>query len=158
MLRVLTLSTLFPNAAEPNFVVFIEAIAKEFRADQIVVAPDEWRGMRLMDWLSCKTAVTLIHQHSGFIESETRRIDLKRMELGWLLYSEGFDFAGLDRLLKQLLLLAALPLLLAAMLAIKLEDGGRIFYTQTRVTRGGRDFPITKLRITRTDAEAEGAV
>ena len=140
--------------------------AQDFRADQIVVAPDERRGMTLMDLLACKTAGFPIKQYLSFIETETRRVDLKRMEVGWLLYSDGFYFGMADRMLKRLLdvtacvllLIPAAPLLLLAMAAIKLDDGGPVFYRQTRITRGSRPFAITKLRTMRTGAEAGGAV
>ena len=40
------------------------------------------------------------------------------------------------------LLLAFAPFLLAAIIAIKLDDGGPVFYGQERVTRNGRSFCI----------------
>jgi lipopolysaccharide/colanic/teichoic acid biosynthesis glycosyltransferase len=42
--------------------------------------------------------------------------------------------------------LALSPLLLAVALAIKLEDGGPVFFFQRRVGRGNRFFPIMKFR------------
>ncbi len=140
--------------------------AQRFGADSIVVAPDERRGLKLEGLLDCKIAGIPVLQYLSFIEKETRRIDMKRMELSWLLYSDGFIFGMLDRVLKRTLdlvvssavLLVASPFLLAAMLAIKLEDGGPALYRQTRVTRGGRPFRINKLRTMRVDAERGGAV
>lgn len=140
--------------------------AQRFGADSIVVAPDERRGLKLEGLLDCKIAGIPVLQYLSFIEKETRRVDMKRMELSWLLYSDGFVFGTLDRVLKRTLdlvvssavLLLASPFLLAAMLAIKLEDGGPAMYRQTRVTRGGRPFRINKLRTMRVDAERGGAV
>lgn len=43
-------------------------------------------------------------------------------------------------------LLALSPLLLVVALAIKLEDGGPVFFVQRRVGRGNRFFPIYKFR------------
>jgi exopolysaccharide biosynthesis polyprenyl glycosylphosphotransferase len=51
-----------------------------------------------------------------------------------------------------------LPLWLAAVIAIKLEDGGPVFYRQRRVGERGRAFTIIKFRSMRTDAEANGAL
>ena len=140
--------------------------ARRFAADSIVVAPDERRGLKLEGLLDCKIAGIPVLQYLGFIEKEIRRVDLKRMELSWLLYSNGFVFGMLDRALKRTLdlavsstvLLLASPFLLAAMLAVKLEDGGPALYRQTRITRGGRAFRINKLRTMRVDAERGGAV
>ncbi len=49
------------------------------------------------------------------------------------------------------------PLLAAAALAIKLEDGGPVLYRQTRVGRDGKDFELFKLRSMRVGAEHVGA-
>jgi lipopolysaccharide/colanic/teichoic acid biosynthesis glycosyltransferase len=54
-------------------------------------------------------------------------------------------------------LLLASPLLAAAALAVKLEDGGPVLYRQTRVGRHGRDFELVKLRTMEVGAESRGA-
>jgi sugar transferase (PEP-CTERM system associated) len=140
--------------------------AQAVGADQIVIAPDERRGMNLERLLACKTAGFPVVQYLSFVEKEIRRVDLKRMELGWLLYSDGFQFSAIDRFLKRVFDLAAsllvltltLPVLLSAMLAIRWEGPGPMLYRQERVTQGGRHFRILKLRTMRVDAEARGAV
>ena len=141
-------------------------IARAFGADQVVVAPDERRGLALESLLACKVNGFPVQQYLDFVEREIRRVDLKRMELGWLLYSEGFWFSPLDRTVKRALdlvvsatvLLLLSPFLLAAMLAVKLGDGGPVFYSQDRVTRHGRVFRIHKLRTMGVGAERGGAV
>ena len=56
-------------------------------------------------------------------------------------------------------LLLSAPLWAAFAAAIKLEDGGPIFFTQDRVGLGGRTFTALKFRSMRPDAEAmTGAV
>ena len=144
----------------------VAAVAAEIGADLVIVAPDERRGMDLKRLLECKKAGFPVVQYLTFVEKEIRRIDLKRMELSWLVYTEGFTFGVLDRFLKRvfdlgvssLVLLATAPLLLGGMIAIRLEGAGPVFYRQERVTRDGRVFSILKLRTMRTDAEAQGAV
>ena len=49
------------------------------------------------------------------------------------------------------------PILAAAALAIKLEDGGPILYRQARVGKDGEDFDLLKLRTMVVGAEALGA-
>lgn len=61
----------------------------------------------------------------------------------------------LDVALTLVGLLILLPLLLLTALLIKLEDGGPVFFTQTRVGRGGRRFKFYKFRSMRPTAEAE---
>jgi lipopolysaccharide/colanic/teichoic acid biosynthesis glycosyltransferase len=51
-------------------------------------------------------------------------------------------------------LLVSSPLWLVLSAAIRLEDGGPIFYRQERVGRGGRRFLAMKFRSMRPDAEA----
>ena len=50
------------------------------------------------------------------------------------------------------LLVFAIPMALVA-IAIKLEDGGPVFFKQKRMTRGGREFDILKFRSMIVDAE-----
>ena len=50
------------------------------------------------------------------------------------------------------LLVFAIPMALVAV-AIKLEDGGPVFFKQKRMTRGGREFEILKFRSMIVDAE-----
>lgn len=64
---------------------------------------------------------------------------------------------GLDVVLALVGLLILAPLLLLTALLIKLEDGGSVFFAQTRVGRGGRRFKFYKFRSMRASAEAERA-
>jgi len=54
------------------------------------------------------------------------------------------------------LIVLTLPLLLIAMIAVMLESGWPIFYTQERVGHAGKRFRIIKLRTMRQDAESDG--
>jgi lipopolysaccharide/colanic/teichoic acid biosynthesis glycosyltransferase len=51
--------------------------------------------------------------------------------------------------------LIALPLVAIAALAIKISDRGSIFYRQTRVGAGGREFELLKLRTLTEDADTD---
>ena len=51
----------------------------------------------------------------------------------------------------------ASPALVAAALAIKLDDGGPVFYRQRRVGQDGREFELLKLRTMIIGAEQQGA-
>jgi lipopolysaccharide/colanic/teichoic acid biosynthesis glycosyltransferase len=53
---------------------------------------------------------------------------------------------ALDLIIGSCALLAALPILVVAAIAIRLEDGGAILFRQRRVGRFGRVFTIYKLR------------
>ena len=61
-----------------------------------------------------------------------------------------------DIVASTLALIVASPVMLITAIAIKLDDGGPIFYTQDRLTRNGRVFKIVKFRSMRVDAEKDG--
>ena len=159
-------------AASPGIRIMMQSefgmleAARLVRADEIVVAPDDRRGMNLQRLLDCKKAGFPVVQYLSFIEAEIRRIDIKRMELGWLVFSDGFTFSAIDRFLKRafdlvassLMLILTAPLLLGGLIAIRWEGPGPVFYRQERVTRDNKVFWIMKLRTMRVDAEAGGAV
>ena len=63
-----------------------------------------------------------------------------------------------DIVMSFLVLFVGLPFVLIAAVAIKIEDGGPVFYSQTRLGKNSRTFTIYKIRSMRIDAEANGAV
>ena len=141
-------------------------LARQVGADQIVVAPDDRRGMTLESLITCRANGYPVSQYMSFLEKEISRIDIKRMDMAWMLYSDGFQTSPIGRGVKRafdimvslMILVPFLPVLLAAMLAVWLWDRQNIFYRQERVTQGGRSFRILKLRTMRVDAEKGGAV
>ena len=141
-------------------------IADRVCADEIVVAPDERRGMTLESLITCRTAGYPVWQYMSFLEKEAGRIDIKRLDVDWVLYSEGFSLGPLGKSLKRvsdiavslLILAGSLVVLVPAMAAVWLDDRGPVFYAQERVTQGGRKFKILKLRTMRQDSEKAGAV
>lgn len=62
----------------------------------------------------------------------------------------------MDILVAALGLLLASPFMLITALAIKLNDGGPVFYKQIRLTQNGKRFYILKFRSMRVDAEKDG--
>jgi exopolysaccharide biosynthesis polyprenyl glycosylphosphotransferase len=61
-----------------------------------------------------------------------------------------------DILLSLLAMVVAAPIMLITALAIKIEDGGPVFYKQKRVTINGKVFEILKFRSMIVDAEKDG--
>jgi len=154
------------RVVQPNAQSEFLVIAQRCAADEIVIAPDDRRGLPMHQLLACKTGGYPVSEYLRFLEREIGRIDIKRLELGWLLVTDGFTFSPIDRALKRMLdvavsgtlLLLTAPFLLLAALAVKLDDPGPAIYRQARVTQGGRIFHILKLRTMRVDAEKMGAV
>ncbi len=60
---------------------------------------------------------------------------------------------GMDILLCGIAMIPAAPIMLIIAAAIKIEDGGPVFYKQKRMTQWGREFDILKFRSMIVDAE-----
>src|SRR5205823_3372026 len=65
---------------------------------------------------------------------------------------------AVESVVAVVLLAAALPVLAAAAVLIKLTSPGPVVYTQTRLGRGGRRFTIYKLRTMRHNCEAASGI
>lgn len=62
----------------------------------------------------------------------------------------------LDVVLSLAMLIISLPIFVFLWIAIKLEDGGAVFYRQKRLTLDGKIFDILKFRTMKEDAEKDG--
>ena len=86
------------------------------------------------------------------------------LKSSWLVYGHGFVQGPWRTFVKRLfdiissaILLAVLsPFMILAMIAIRLDSPGPIFYRQARVGLRGRTFACLKFRSMRTDAEKDG--
>lgn len=58
-----------------------------------------------------------------------------------------------DLVMSVFALIVLSPVFLIVAIAIKLEDGGNVIYTSTRLTKGGREFQMYKFRSMCMDAE-----
>jgi sugar transferase (PEP-CTERM system associated) len=142
----------------------IDELSTRLDIDEVVLALDDRRGVHLDSLVQCKAQGYPVTDFNSFIERLTGRIDLAWLEISWLLHTTGFQMRMLDVVVKRamdivlssLALLISLPVLLIAMMAIRLDSPGPVFYRQERVTLNGRVFWLFKLRTMRIDAEAEG--
>jgi sugar transferase (PEP-CTERM system associated) len=99
-----------------------------------------------------------------FFERETCQIRVDSLQPSWLVFGGGFDQSFVRTFIKRsfdivcsvIILALTLPLMLLAALAVKLQDGGPVFYSQERVGKDGKTFFVHKFRSMRTDAEKGG--
>lgn len=63
---------------------------------------------------------------------------------------------AMDIILSGIALVITSPIFLVTAMAIKITDGGPIFYKQRRLTKDGKEFNIMKFRSMRVDAEKDG--
>lgn len=81
-----------------------------------------------------------------------------------LVKGTGLDFEQrfikrvMDIVLSGIAMIVAAPIMLIVAIAIKLEDGGPVFFTQKRATIDGKSFDILKFRSMIVDAEKFGEV
>jgi exopolysaccharide biosynthesis polyprenyl glycosylphosphotransferase len=103
----------------------------------------------------------------SWCEQHLQRVPPELFSSRWLVQAEGFELQpgrwgwrvkrmG-DVVVAATLLLISSPVLLLAALAIKLEDGGPVLYSQVRTGLYGEPYRIWKLRSMRPNAEADGA-
>jgi len=130
-------------------------------AREIIIATDDRRGLPVHPLLGCKARGITITDFLSFCERESGRVDLEALQPSWLIFSDGFRMSLTARAVKRVfdvvvsaaVLVLTLPLLLLTALAIKLEGGGPVFYSQERVGLLGKTFTLYKFRSMRVDAE-----
>lgn len=140
--------------------------AQAMKADEIVVALTERRGgaMPLHELLDCKLQGIRVLDLASHFEQTLGQIRLESLYAGWLVFGDGFGQGMLRTIVKRLfdlvcaiiLILLALPIMLIAAVAIVVENGFPVFYSQERVGLNGRLFKVIKFRSMRRDAEKDG--
>lgn len=121
----------------------------------------------LQDLLARRGSGSSICSLVVWAEQHLQRVPPELFSSRWLVQAEGFELQPgrwgwrLKRLgdlvVASGLLLLTAPLLLAAAVLIRLEDGGPIFYGQQRTGLYGERILIWKLRSMRQNAERSGA-
>jgi sugar transferase (PEP-CTERM system associated) len=143
--------------------------ALDNQVSEIVMAMDDRRrGFPVHELLECRLAGIEVVDLASFLERETGKVHLDVVSPSWIIFGEGFRVSPVQRALERGfdivassgLLLIGSPLMLLAMLAIKLEDGLRapVLYRQRRVGRYGEVYDVLKFRSMSVDAETAGAV
>jgi len=116
--------------------------------------PLRYRGIELLDYI-------------GLHELLAQSIPLDHIDDEWLMHaamnSSRLHIRKIKRVLDSLVaalgLLLTLPISLLAMVAVRLDSPGPVFYRQRRLGLGGQPYTVMKFRTMRVDAELEsGAV
>jgi sugar transferase (PEP-CTERM system associated) len=140
----------------------MEVVSKQ-RVHRVIVAMKDRRGnMPVDELLQLRLQGVKIEEATSWLEKISGKIEVENLNPSWLVFNEGFrrstTFVVIRRLLSVtfslLGLMLTLPLLPLIMLAIRLDSEGPVFYTQTRMGKGGRLFKVVKFRTMRHDAEA----
>lgn len=142
--------------------------AHSHKIEEIVIANNDIEAEIYDQLIACKLSGIDVKTIAEFIEQEVGQIPTDMLnELGLLNAVKtlkprwGYEiFTSMyNRVLAGFVLVVTLPIMLLAIIAIKVEDGRRadVFYWQERVGIKGRRFRIYKFRSMRSDAEKDGA-
>jgi sugar transferase (PEP-CTERM system associated) len=134
---------------------------------EIVVAMDDSRwGMPFNAFLECRMGGIQVTDLTAFLERETGKVRVDLAHPSWAILAGGFTRNTLQARLERVfdvvaslvLLAVSWPVMLATILAIKLEEGlsATVLYRQVRVGEHGQPFRLLKFRSMRTDAEKDG--
>ena len=142
-------------------------IIEDYRVSDIVVAINgEIKGETFQTILDTQERGVEISRMPIMYEELTQRVPIEHLESDWVIRSfvDQVRVSGTYELAKRLMdILGGFVGTLAFMLlfpfiaiAILLESGFPIFYSQTRLGKGGSVFRIYKFRTMKQDAEADG--
>jgi sugar transferase (PEP-CTERM system associated) len=128
----------------------------------IVAMPDRRGTIPMQELLELRMQGIKIEEATTWLEKMSGKIEVENLYPSWLIFGEGFRrsavFVAARRVLSTFIsligLVLTLPLLPLIMLAVRLDSEGPVFYTQTRVGKGGKLFKVVKFRTMRQDAEA----
>lgn len=133
----------------------------------VVVATDRLTQEQTAMLLDARLAGLRLFDLGDFYEHFFFKLPIFYLKDSWFLVSRGFLIleknAGrrlkvwADRFLAILFLIPALPFLVIAGIAIVLESGRPIFFSQERTGENGKSFMVLKLRTMIKDAEKDGA-
>lgn len=138
------------------------------KVDTIIVALSERRGIfPVKDVLKCKFNGVDIIDAPSFSEQLTGKLMVENANPSSFIFDPGFRITPYVKKVKRIIdillstagLLISLPLMLIIAICIKMDSRGPVFFKQTRVGLGGKDFTLFKFRTMRNDAEeGTGAV
>jgi sugar transferase (PEP-CTERM system associated) len=137
------------------------------RIDRIIVAMEDRRGtMPVRDLLNLRLQGVQVEDAGHVMEKLTGRLPLKGLNPSSLIFSDGFNAKTALQIERRLLsiivasigLIVSLPFIPFIIVAVRLSSPGPVFFSQTRVGRGGRPFVLRKFRTMWRDAETSGAV
>lgn len=136
---------------------------------EIVIAQQERRRseggwLPVPELMVCKLRGIAVTNAIDFYERELKKVKLELVHPSWIVFSEGFRVSRhlqwakrlIDLVLSVALLLVAAPFMVLTALAVLLESGWPVLYSQKRVGLLGREFRIFKFRSMRKDAEKDG--
>lgn len=142
---------------------------RQNKVSEIVVAQQERRRteggwLPVPELMECKLRGIAITSGLDFYERELKKAKLDMVHPSWIVFSEGFKASKsrasakriLDLAISLTILIVMLPFIVLTALAVFVETGRPVLYSQSRVGLLGKEFRIYKFRSMRQDAEKDG--
>lgn len=142
----------------------LPAICRRHAIGDIVVGAEAATDGRVMNAvLPCLRKGCRVTNEATFYEKATGQILVDELNPHWFLFADLQVHCQRRQALKRAFdlvaacagLIITLPLLPIVALLVRLDDGGPVFYTQTRVGQNGKLFKLYKLRTMKVDAEGD---
>ena len=143
----------------------IPRIVRDYDVDRIVVGLADRRGrLPISELLQAKLSGIHVEDVTTMYERLTGKILIDDLKPSWLIFSDGFVVSrwtrfqkrAFDVILSSVGLVLSAPLTILTAIAVYLDDGGPILYSQERVGEHGVPFTVYKFRSMRVDAEKGG--
>ncbi len=140
----------------------MEVVEKQKVHRVIVATPDRRGALPMKELLELRMQGVKIEEATTWLEKITGKIEVENLNPSWLVFGQGFRRGAIFIMIRRVIsvgisllgLFLALPLFPFIILAIRFDSKGPVFYSQTRVGKGGRTFQVVKFRTMRQDAEA----
>lgn len=153
-----------PNVFPRN--ATITDLVARYDIQEIIVAVKEQRGggVPMDQLLACRIRGIPVLDLAGFCERTRFEVPIDSLKGSWLVYGRGFVQSPLrtfgkrffDIITSVILLLLLAPVMILAIIAIRIDSPGPIIYRQPRVGLGGQIFQCLKFRSMSADAEHDG--
>ncbi len=149
-----------PDSAAGHRVLTVPALVPfvtTSKVGRILVVGSEFGGaLPVHDLLLCRECGIVVESASEFRERLLGRVSAADLDPNWIVPSRAPHVIKrcIDTLAAVAILVVGAPVCLLVAVAVKLEDGGPVFFHQVRMGEAGTRFWLHKLRSMRPDAEA----
>lgn len=139
----------------------LQSVLNNRKIDYIIVATDKINDILTRFLLSSMKIKVKVIYFRKFIETIAGKVPIDFLNDTWLIEKLSsldkryfwYGKRSFDIIISFVGLLTAIPFLLFISLLIKIDSPGTIFYSQTRIGRGGKPFRLWKIRTMVLDAD-----
>lgn len=159
------IETLNPDEDSRSDFSRVASLLKSGRIDKVLVSDVHPTTLRRIQVLAGARCAKDVQSATEFVSERVGRLPLRLLgAAGIAALQRSSKVGSIERFVKRcfdvfsssLLLVLQIPVMLLAMIAIRLDSRGPLLYRQERVGLGGRTFHALKFRSMQNDAEMDG--